>query len=61
MGKTKVLEERLGKSVYSFALYKKVKRATIPLDDAILMISSDLEANHESIILNKILPLITKE
>jgi hypothetical protein len=61
MGTRKVLEERLGKTVYSFALYKKVKRATIPLDDAILMISFDLEANHESIILNKILPLITKE
>jgi hypothetical protein len=46
MGTRKVLEERLGKTVYSSALYKKVKRATMPLDNAILMISFDLEANH---------------
>ena len=61
MGTRKVLEDKVGKTIYAFALYEKVKRATIPLGDAnILMVSFDIEANHESIILNKILPLIRK-
>jgi len=60
MGTRKVLEEKVGKTIYAFALYEKVKRATIPLGDAnILMVSFDIEANHESIILNKILPYIS--
>jgi hypothetical protein len=62
MGTRKVLEKKIGKTIYAFALYEKVKRATIPLGDTnILMISFDIEANHESIILNKILPFIRKE
>jgi hypothetical protein len=62
MGTRKTLEEKVGKTIYAFALYEKVKRATIPLDNAsILMISFNVEANHEYIILNKILPLIRKE
>ena len=62
MGTRKVFEGKLGKTIYAFALYEKVKRATIPLDNAnILMISFDIEANHESIILGKILPHIRKE
>ena len=61
MGTRKVLEEKIGKTIYAFSSYEKVKRVTIPLDDAILMISFELEANHDSIILNKILPLIRKE
>jgi hypothetical protein len=60
MGTRKVLEDKLGKTIYAFALYDKVKRATIPInnDNNILMVSFDTEADHESIILNKILPLI---
>jgi hypothetical protein len=54
----KVQEVKLGKTVYAFALYEG---PTISLDYAILMISFEIEANHESIILKKILPLITKE
>jgi hypothetical protein len=62
MGTRKVLEEKVGKTIYAFALYEKVKRATMPLDDSsILMVSFDIEANHEDIILNKILPLVSKE
>ena len=61
MGTRKVLEEKIGKTIYAFASYEKVKRVTIPLDDAILMISFDIEANHDSIILDRILPLIRKE
>jgi hypothetical protein len=62
MGTRKVFEGKLGKTIYAFALYEKVKRATIPLDNEnILMISFDMEANHEFIILSKILPHIRKE
>jgi hypothetical protein len=62
MGTRKVLEEKVGKTIYAFALYEKVKRATMPLGDgSILMASFDIEANHEDIILNKILPLVSKE
>ena len=61
MGTRKVLEEKIGKTIYAFASYEKVKRVTIPLDDAILMISFDIVANHDSIILDKILPLIRRE
>jgi hypothetical protein len=61
-GTRKVLEEKVGKTIYAFALYEKVKRASMPLDDSnILMVSFDIEANHEDIILNKILPLVSKE
>ncbi|MGI0038470.1 MAG: hypothetical protein ACREAO_01540 [Nitrososphaera sp.] len=59
MGMRKTMEDRLGRTVYAFALYEKVKRATLPLDDgAILLLSFDIEANHEPIILLKILPLL---
>jgi hypothetical protein len=56
-------EKKLGKTIYASALYEKIKRATIPLrgetmSDYILLVSFDLEAKHESIILNKILPLV---
>lgn len=62
MGTRRVLEEKVGKTIYAFALYEKVKRATIPLgDSSILMVSFDMEANHEYIILNKILPFVSKE
>jgi hypothetical protein len=62
MGTRKVLEEKVGKTIYAFALYEKVKRASMPLGDSnILMVSFDIEANHEDIILNKILPLVSKE
>lgn len=53
------MEDSLGSTVYALALYEKVKRATLPLDDgAILLLSFDIEANHEPIILSKILPLL---
>jgi hypothetical protein len=55
---------KLGDVVYTFALYKKVKRATIPLDHpnlAVLTVSFDMAADHESIILDKILPMIRRE
>jgi hypothetical protein len=57
-------ESKLGKPIYSFTLYQKLKRVTISLESKeypILMSSLDLEADHENIIVNKILPLINEE
>ena len=54
-------EQKLGKTIYTFALYEKVKRASIALyqeDYSLLMVSFDVSADHESIILEKILPKI---
>ena len=54
-------EEKLGRTIYTFALYEKVKRATISLnktDYSILMVSFEVAADHERIILQKILPKI---
>ncbi len=57
----KTMEDKLGKTVYSVTLYEKIKRGTIPLNnDYLLMLSFDTDTDHESIILNKILPLIKK-
>lgn len=54
-------ELRLGRIIYTFALYDKVKRASIALDDShysLLLVSFDTNADHEPIILNKLLPRI---
>lgn len=61
MGSRKTLQPKLGKIVYAFTFHEKVKRATIPLiNDSYLMVSFDVDANHDSIIMKKILPLLTK-
>ena len=59
----KDFESKLGKPIYTFTLYEKIKRVTITLENKeypILMASFDLEANHDNIIVNKILPLINE-
>ena len=59
----KDFESKLGKPIYTFTLYQKIKRVTIPLENKeypILMASVDLEADHDNIIVNKILPLINE-
>jgi hypothetical protein len=64
MNTRKDFESNLGKPLYSFTLYQKVKRVTIPLENKeypILMASFDVEADHDNIIVNKILPLINEE
>jgi hypothetical protein len=56
-------ESSLGKTIYTFALYEKVKRASITMEDdrySILMVSFDIQADHERIILDKILPRIRR-
>src|ERR687889_2935193 len=64
MNTRKDYESKLGKPIYSFTLYEKIKRTTISLDNKdypILLASFDIEADHESIIVNKILPMINEE
>ena len=64
MNTRKDFESKLGKPIYSFTLYEKIKRTTISLDNKdypILMVSFDTEADHESIVLNKIIPFVKKE
>jgi hypothetical protein len=64
MNTRKDFESKLGKPIYSFTLYQKLKRVTIPLeskDYPILMLSFDIEADHEAIILNKIIPFMKKQ
>jgi hypothetical protein len=57
-------EPKLGEVIYTFALYKRVKRASIPLDHldlAVLTVSFDMAADHDSIIMDKILPVLKQE
>jgi hypothetical protein len=57
----RVLEEKIGKTLYVVATYEKVKRATITVGHdgkSILIISFDKESDAESIIRNKILTII---
>ena len=64
MNTRKDYESRLGKPIYSFTLYQKLKRVTITLENReypILLASFDIEADHENIIVNKILPMINEE
>jgi hypothetical protein len=56
-------ESKLGNVIYTFALYKRVKRASIPLDGnhqnmTVLTLSFDMAADHDSIIMDKILPFL---
>jgi hypothetical protein len=63
MNTRKDFELKLGKPLYSFTLYQKVKMVTIALESKeypILMASFDVEADHDNIIVNKILPLINE-
>lgn len=66
MGMRQALEDRLGKTVYAFALYEKLKRASIMTYDingrydTIVMVSFDREANHDSLIVHKILPYLKR-
>ena len=62
MSTRRLMEAKLGKILYSITFYEKVKRAILPMgknSDFILMLSFDNEANHDSIIRNKIMPLIS--
>lgn len=63
MNTRKDFESKLGRPIYSFTLYEKIKRATITLESEeypILMVSFDIQADHDHIIMDKILPIIRK-
>lgn len=62
-----VLESKLGRTLYSFTVYEKVKRVMMPLYDqygntgSILLVSFNIEtpsSDLESIILDRIMPLV---
>jgi hypothetical protein len=64
MNTRKDYESKIGKPIYSFTLYERLKRVTITLEDneyPILFVSFDTEADHENIIVNKLLPMINEE
>jgi hypothetical protein len=55
-------EPKIGKMVYSFGRYELLHRATIPINENYYLLTTlDIEErNFDSIIIGKILPLITK-
>jgi hypothetical protein len=62
MSTSRLMETKLGKIIYSITLYEKVKRAIIPIGNDgsfILMVTFDNEADFDSIIRNKIMPLVS--
>ncbi|HEX7031813.1 MAG TPA: hypothetical protein VF172_02320 [Nitrososphaera sp.] len=59
------LESKLGRPVYSVTTYEKIRRAIIPLHDvygntrSLLLVSFDIEErNYDSLIQDRILPLV---
>lgn len=64
MNSRKEMESKLGKVIYSFTLYEKIKRATIytrNIDYPVLMVSFDTLSDHHNIILNRILPIVREK
>jgi hypothetical protein len=55
-------EPKIGKMVYSFGRYELVHRATVPINESyyLLMTLDVEEKNFDSIIIDKILPLLTR-
>lgn len=55
-------EPKIGKMVYAFGRYDKLHRATIPInEDYYLLITIDVEEkNFDSIIIQKVVPLIVE-
>ena len=57
------LEKKLGRALFSYTLFENVKRVTIDIRTEsdgmdILILSLDSNANHESIIMNEVLPFL---
>jgi len=66
MSTRKILENKMGRALYSFSAYEKVKRATIALfDDSenerFLLISFDVKANEHEILFNKVYPFLKRQ
>jgi hypothetical protein len=64
MNNIKDLRSKFGSPIFLSILYEKVKMATILLDNSkeynLLMLSFDIGTDNQSIILNKILPMVKK-
>jgi hypothetical protein len=61
-GMRNTFESKIGKQIYSSTMYEKVKRANIPLRDGMtLLVSFEVKVDHESLILKKIIPTITRQ
>jgi len=53
------LGDKLGKIIYVSEVFENIKRVTISLENyCFLLISFDVHADHDAIIVNKILPLV---
>lgn len=53
------LEGKIGRIVYAFTVYEKLKRATLCFHKKdILVITFDVDANHEYVLREKVLPLL---
>lgn len=58
------LEKKIGKTLFSYTRYEKVKRITVPLSDRsstdlqILLVSFDVNVDPEPIVMDKIIPLL---
>ena len=55
-------ESKIGKVVYAFGSYKKIRRATIPINEEYyLLLTFNKEAtNADEIIMKKVVPLVSK-
>jgi hypothetical protein len=55
-------EPKIGKMIYSFGRYELLHRATVPINENyyLLMTLDVQEKNFDSIIINKILPIVTE-
>jgi hypothetical protein len=61
MGSRKTLQSKLGKLVYSSSYFEKVKRATVPLsNDMVLLLSFEADSDYDRIIMEKIIPFAGK-
>jgi hypothetical protein len=61
MKNRRVMEDKLGKTIFTITFYEKVKRMAMPIGEKgeyMLLVSFDLPADHEPIIRNKIMKLV---
>src|ERR687887_451833 len=59
-GMRNTFESKIGKQIYSSTMYEKVKRANIPIHNGMtLLVSFEVKVDHESVILKKIIPILT--
>ena len=56
-------QEKIGKLLYALGKYERLIRAMVPINDYYyLLITFDIEeSNFDSILLEKVIPLVTKE